>query len=74
MRKIHLDPPATDTWRRWCADCDRATEEVCACVEQGGSPVFTSLYKRKSVKDAFFFGKGPPFYGKCAYCEAPIAD
>ncbi len=74
MRKIQLDPPATDTWRRWLADCDKATEEVCARVEQGEAPAVTSLYKRKSVKAAFFLSKGPPFYGKCAYCQAPIAD
>ncbi len=74
MRKISLDPPATRIWRRWLADCDKATEEICARVEQGEAPIVTALYKRKSVRTAFFFSKGPPFYGKCAYCEAPIVD
>lgn len=74
MRRIDLDPPATKTWQRWLAACDKATAKVCARVAQGKKPIITSLYKRKSVKKSFFLCKGPPFYGKCAYCEAPIID
>ncbi len=43
-------------------------------MEQGEAPDLTSLYRRRSIKKSFFFSKGPPFYGKCAYCEAPITD
>ena len=75
MRKVDLDPPATKTWQRWLADCEKATVKICALVADGKAPVFkTSLYGRKSIKKAVFLSKGPPFYGKCAYCEAPIAD
>ncbi len=74
MRRIDLEPPATRAWQRWLVDCDQATAEVCAQVARGEKPIFTSLYKRKSIKEGFFLNKGPPFYGKCAYCEAPIAD
>ncbi len=74
MRKIDLDPPATKTWRRWLDDCDKATRKVIEQVAKGGKPSFSTLYKRKSIKSSFFFRKGPPFYGKCAYCEAPITD
>ncbi len=74
MRKIDLDPPATRTWQRWRADCKKATERVHALVAEGKKPKITHLYGRKSIKRSFFFDKGPPFYGKCAFCEAPIAD
>lgn len=74
MRKIDLDPPGTKTWLRWLADCDKATAKVCARVARGKTPVITSLYRRRSIKKSYFFSKGPPFYGKCAYCEAPTAD
>lgn len=74
MRKIDLDPPATKTWQRWLAACDKATARVCAGVAEGKKPVITRLYRRKSIKKSYFLSKGPPFYGKCAYCEAPIAD
>jgi hypothetical protein len=72
LRKIDLDPPATRTWQRWLADCDKATAKVCALVAEGKKAVFTKLYRRKSIRRAFFFSSGPPFYGKCAYCETDI--
>lgn len=74
MRKIALDPPATKSWLSWLVACDKATAKVCARVAQGKKPVITRLYRRKSIKKSYFLSKGPPFYGKCAYCEAPIAD
>lgn len=74
MRKIDLDPPATKTWQRWRADCRKATERVCARVAEGKKPAVTGLYGRRSIKTGFFFSKGTPFYGKCAYCEAAIVD
>jgi hypothetical protein len=43
-------------------------------VARGEKPAVSDLYKRKSIKDEYFFAAGPPFYGKCAYCEAPIRD
>jgi hypothetical protein len=36
--------------------------------------VITDLYKPKSIKDEYFVVDGPPFYGKCAYCEVSIRD
>lgn len=74
MRKITIDPPDSAVWRRWIAACEKAVAEVQASVVRGERPVVSSLYKRKSIKKSFFFSKGPPFYGKCAYCEAPIVD
>jgi len=43
-------------------------------VARGETPAVSDLYKRKSIKDEYFFTAEPPFYGKCAYCEAPIRD
>jgi hypothetical protein len=31
------------------------------------------VYRRSSIRKAFFFGGGPPFYGKCTYCEKPLS-
>jgi len=62
------------TWERWISDCSKATEELVQRVARGEKPAVTDLYKRKSIKDEYFFAAGPPFYGKCAYCEAPIRD
>jgi len=43
-------------------------------VARGEKPAVSDLYKRRRIKDEYFFAAGPPFYGKCAYCEAPIRD
>jgi hypothetical protein len=74
VRRIELQPPSDRKWQRWLADCERATTQLCEQVAGGDAATVTKLYKRKSIKESYFFCKGPPFYGKCAYCEAPITD
>jgi hypothetical protein len=75
MRKIILAAPASQKWKRWISDCEKASKALAEVVQNGEKPSFNEkLYKRKSIKDDFFFGKESPFYGKCAYCETYIAD
>jgi hypothetical protein len=73
MRKINLTPPASPTWKRWINDCEKASKTLAEAVQNGEKPNFNeNLYKRKSIKNEFFFSGESPFYGKCAYCEDNI--
>ncbi len=74
MRRIDLQPPGGRRWQRWLTDCSKATAELIEQVAAGHDPIVKDIYKRKSIREFFFFCKGPPFYGKCAYCEAPLPD
>ncbi len=74
MVKIDFDPPETRKWKRWRADCKKATKALMDSVEKGDEPDITSLYKRKSIKEEVYFSKEGPFHGKCAYCECYIED
>ncbi len=73
MRKIEQEPLDTPKWRRWCRDCRADTVAVTDAVERGEKPSFKQkLYRRKSIKEEWFFSGSAPFYGKCAYCETNI--
>jgi len=74
VRRIQRRPPTSPAWERWISDCARATEDLTHQVARGEKPAIGDLYKRKSIKKAYFFAAGLPFYGKCAYCEAPARD
>lgn len=74
MRRIPRRPPTSSVWKRWVSDCSKAAEKLAQQVARGEKPAISDLYKRKSIKAEYFFTAGPPFYGKCAYCEAPIRD
>ena len=74
MRKIPVQPPDTENWRRWIQDCEDATQANIEAIQQGQSISITDLYKRKTIKNGYFSSKAAPFYGKCAYCECPITD
>jgi hypothetical protein len=74
LRRILQSPPRSKVWERWISDCSKATVELTQQVARGEKPMITDLYRRKSIKKAYFCAAGPPFYGKCAYCEAPILD
>lgn len=74
MRRIQRRPVHSAVWKRWLSDCSKAAKELVQQVARGEKPAIGDLYKRKSIKDEYFFSPGPPFHGKCAYCEAPIRD
>lgn len=74
MRRVEVTEPEDPRWQRWLRDCRRATRELIEAFEADEDVHISNLYKRKSIKEIYFFSKGPPFFGKCAYCEAPIPD
>lgn len=74
MRRIPRHPLSSPNWKRWISDCSKAAEELSQQVARSEKPTVSDLYKRKSIKLEYFFAAGPPFYGKCAYCEVPIRD
>jgi hypothetical protein len=75
MRKIVAQPLNTNDWHQWIEDCKKATEDNIVAVAQGAeASIKSSLYRHEKIKSSYFFSKGAPFYGKCAYCEHPISD
>jgi len=75
MRKIDSYQLQTEDWQQWIDDCEQETKDNIEAFKQGEEIKFKSkLYRPKKLKDIYFFGKGKPFYGKCAYCEFPISD
>ncbi len=75
MRKIFIQEPDSAIWKRWIRACQRETNRAIDSVARGEKPVVNEkLYKRESIKKTYFISKDAPFYGRCAYCESPIAD
>jgi 5-methylcytosine-specific restriction endonuclease McrA len=75
VRKIFVQEPDSDIWEKWIHDCQEETQKAIDSVTKGDKPIVNeSLYKRKSIKESYFVSKDAPFYGRCVYCETPIAD
>lgn len=75
MRKIFVQEPDSNVWKRWIRDCQAETQKAIDSVSRGEKPIVNEkLYKRDSIKTSYFVSKDAPFYGRCAYCESPIAD
>lgn len=75
MRKIFVQEPDSDIWKKWIRDCQEETKKAIDSVVRGEKPIVNeNLYKRDSIKKSYFVTKDAPFYGRCAYCESPIAD
>lgn len=74
MRQIKSSGLNTQKWKDWLSDCEDKTKENIALFEKGEKIEFTSLYKRKYIKDNYFFTDQGPFFGKCVYCETPFLD
>jgi len=73
VRKIDQKPPDTPKWHRWRKDCKAEAAGVAEAVARGEKPNFKQkLYRRKSIKEEWFFSGGAPFHGKCAYCETNV--
>lgn len=69
VRRIDLTPLASRSWNLWLAACRRATTALSEAAERGETLVIDKVYRRLSIRKAFFFNEGPPFYRKCVYCE-----
>jgi hypothetical protein len=75
VRKIFVQEPDSDIWKKWIRDCQEETQKAIDSVAKGEKPIVNEkLYKRESIKKSYFVSKGAPFYGRCAYCESPIKD
>jgi 5-methylcytosine-specific restriction endonuclease McrA len=78
MRKISIQESDrdlySDVWQKWINDCDTETKAAIATVARGEKIEISKRYKQKEIKEKYFISKNAPFYGRCAYCEAPIAD
>lgn len=75
MRKIFVQEPDSDIWKKWIRDCQEETKKAIDSVARGEKPIVNeNLYKRDSIKKSYFVSRDAPFYGRCAYCESPIAD
>ncbi len=74
MRQAISDGLNTKEWKDWLSDCADETKKNISLAEKGEKIAFNSLYKRKYIKENYFFSDKAPFFGKCAYCETPIED
>jgi hypothetical protein len=75
VRKIFVQEPDSDIWKKWIRDCQEETKKAIDSVARGEKPIVNeNLYKRDSIKKSYFVSRDAPFYGRCAYCESPIAD
>ncbi len=75
MRKIFVQEPDSVIWKKWIRDCKEEAQKAIDSVARGEKPIVNeNLYKRDSIKKSYFVSRDAPFYGRCAYCESPIAD
>jgi hypothetical protein len=75
MRKIAIVEPQSQAWQDWRSDCNDEAAKLPDPVDPAKAVEFKEhLYRRKSIKESYFFTKEEPFYGRCAYCEMPIRD
>jgi hypothetical protein len=68
-------PKMAAVWTNWLNDCKTETTACVAARAKGQAyDIKDSVYRRKTIKKNYFFDldMGPPFYGKCAYCEATV--
>ena len=74
MRQIKAEVLDTDQWKEWRVDCQAETTANIERHRNSEKIKITSLYKRKYIKDNYFFTDKKPFHGKCVYCETPMND
>lgn len=71
MIRITFEEPADQAWKEWKEECQTAREELIREVKEGRTPRFSSLYKDVRLTSVYK-ADGPPFHGKCAYCESDV--
>lgn len=74
MRRINAKPLNTQEWKDWIAECEVETTNNINKFSRSEEIEITSLYKKKYIKDNYYFSNSGPFHGKCVYCETPIHD
>ena len=71
MIRLAFVEPNREEWRAWVTECERERDELVERRARGEDPEISDLYKDKRMKQVYL-NDGPPFYGKCAYCESRI--
>jgi len=76
VRKIFIQEPDNEIWKKWIRACQLKTQKSIEAFSRGEKLKISKspLYARKAIKEIYFASKDAPFYGRCAYCETPIAD
>ena len=72
MLKIFFKPLDTEAWKRWCQECEEATEDIIAEYETSQTATINSRLYKALKKEVYFNDEGV-FRGKCAYCEQKIS-
>ena len=71
MIKLELVELDSDDWKTWRQECQSERDAVIERVRNGEDAQLSNLYKDLRMQ-AVYKDDGPPFYGKCAYCEGQI--
>ena len=74
MVKIDISWPEEDDWLKWRKACEAEKKALKVQVREGNKPTVKDLYKKKQIKDKYYFGVDGLFNGKCAYCETFLRD
>lgn len=73
MIKLELVEPDSDDWKAWRRECQSERDAVIERVRNGLDAQLSDLYKDFPLTEVYKHD-GPPFYGKCAYCEVRIGS
>ena len=73
MIRLELMEPDFDDWKAWLKECQLERKAVIERVRNGEDAQLSDLYKDSRMQ-AVYKHDGPPFHGKCAYCEGRIAS
>ena len=74
MIRIEISEPQDKRWTRWRRACAKQMPSVTEALKKRMAPEIGDLYKRKSVKQAFYSPIAGLFRGKCAYCETYVTQ
>ena len=73
MIKLKFVEPDSDDWKAWRQECQSERDAVIERVRNGEDAQLGDLYKDSRLTEVYR-DDGPPFLGKCAYCESRIYD
>jgi hypothetical protein len=74
MIKINFKEPDTPLWKRWRSDREKEATKLKGTRWWESAFEISDLYRRSSIKREVYLAKDGPFRGRCAYCEANVAD
>ena len=73
MIKLQFVEPDSEDWKAWRKSCQLEREAMIERVRNGEDAQLSNLYKDSRMQ-AVYKHDGPPFHGKCAYCEGRIVN